>query len=352
MPAAYMEELTTMMRAAPVPGAIAGALQDFEPAWMAPLGVRAAGTRDPITSATLFQAASLTKQVIAHVALALSMEGKLDLDRPLVSWVDDLPDAGARKVTARHVLSHSSGFPNWRFAEPGKPLPNLVPAFPPGSRYSYSGEGYFYLQRVIEEITGDGIGEVVHKRVFEPLGMKSSSLIWDPATLEQTALPHDRRGELRTGWDKSLRALRELSNKSGKPVQQLRYAEYSTIPRQIGQTELPNWMVPNGASSMVTCAADYARFLSAALKNRDIAKQQVSINEFLGWGLGWAIERTAGHTYVWQWGDNGGYKNFVLAEPSTGSAIFVFTNGDSGARVYDRVVTKATGHDHPALFWL
>jgi hypothetical protein len=60
----------------------------------------------------------------------------------------------------------------------------------------------------------------------------------------------------------------------------------------------------------------------------------------------------AGREYLWQWGDNPGFKNFVVAEPATGNAVFVFTNGDSGARVYDRIVTHATGHDHPAFFWL
>jgi len=111
-------------------------------------------------------------------------------------------------------------------------------------------------------------------------------------------------------------------------------------------------MAINGAASLVTSAEDYARFLAVAIRNPEIGKQQVTINEFLGWGLGWAIERASGHTYLWQWGDNNGYKNFVLAQPSTGGALFVFTNGDAGARVYDRVLTHATGHDHPALFWV
>jgi hypothetical protein len=111
-------------------------------------------------------------------------------------------------------------------------------------------------------------------------------------------------------------------------------------------------MRPNGAASLVTSAEDYARFLAGAIGNPELGKQQVTINEFLGWGMGWAIERASGHTYLWQWGDNPGFKNFVLAEPSTGGAVFVFTNGDAGARVYDRVLTHATGHDHPAMFWL
>jgi hypothetical protein len=86
--------------------------------------------------------------------------------------------------------------------------------------------------------------------------------------------------------------------------------------------------------------------------SREIGQQQVAINELPGWGLGWGIECAAGATYLRQWGDNGALKNFVLAEPATGDAIFVFTNGAPGARVYDRVIAHATGHDRPAPFWL
>jgi CubicO group peptidase (beta-lactamase class C family) len=351
-PSSYAAELGVLMRAAPVPGAVFGALHGHKTSWITPLGVRAAGSPDPVTAATLFQAASLTKQVTAHAAFSLSAEGKLDFDRPLVSYLDDLPNPVARAVTIRHVLSHSSGFPNWRFAEASKPVPDLVPAFTPGSKFQYSGEGFFYLQRILEKVGGTGIGQIFHDRVFQPLGMNSSTMTWDPETLSRTALPHDRHGEPRKNWDKSTRALRAYAARIGKPVAELRYEDYAALPRENSEPVLPNWMNPNGAASLVTSAEDYARFLAAAIRNPEIGRQQVAINEFLGWGLGWGTERASGHSYLWQWGDNGGFKNFVLAEPSTGDAVFVFTNGDSGARVYDRVVTHATGHDHPALFWL
>lgn len=348
-PKAYLVELATLMRAAPVPGAVAGAIHDHKLAWIAPLGVQVAGGAEAVTPSTLFQAASLTKQITAYAAFDLRSEGKLDLDRTLVSYVDDLRDPVARTVTVRQVLSHSSGFPNWRFAKAGQPAPDLVPAFTPGSRFQYSGEGFFYLQRILERITGKGFGQIIRDRVFEPLGMTSSTLVWDSETLKRTAVPHDRRGEPRKGWDNAARGLRA---NAPKPVEQLRYEDYAAMTRESGDPALPNWMIPNAASSLVTSAQDYARFVIAAIRNPEISKQQVRINEFLGWGLGWATEQFAGHTYAWQWGDNPGYKNFVLAEPSSGSAVFVFTNGDSGARVYDRVVTHATRHDHPALFWI
>ena len=351
-PRAYLTELASLMRAAPVPGAVIGAIHGHKLSWIAPLGVRAAGSTDPVTSSTLFQAASLTKQATAYAAFALRAQGELDLDRTLIDYVDDLPNPTARRVTLRHVLSHSSGFPNWRSADTSKPFPDLVPAFHPGSRYQYSGEGYFYLQRVMEHVTGLGFGQIMRDLVFQPLGMTSSTLVWDPATLARTALPHDRRGELRKDWDNSPRAVHAYAARTGKPVVQLRYDDYAAAAREAGDPVAPNWIKPNAAASMVTSAEDYARFVAAAIRNPEIGQQQVVINEFLGWGLGWAIESASGHTYLWQWGDNGGFKNFVLAEPSTGDAIFVFTNGDAGVRVYDRVLTHATGHDHPALFWL
>jgi hypothetical protein len=183
--------------------------------------------------------------------------------------------------------------------------------------------------------------------------MTSSTLIWDPATLAYTALPHDGHGEQQKNWDKPDRALRTYAARIGKPVAALRYEDYATVTREAGDPMLPGWMNPNAAGSLITTAQDYGRFLAGALRySAEIGRQQIAINEFLGWGLGWGIERFAGKTYIWQWGDNGTAKNFVVAEPATGDAVFVFTNGAAGARVYDRLLTHATGHDHPALFWL
>jgi len=340
------------MNAAPVPGAVIGVVEKFRKAWIAPLGVQDLDSKRPVTSETLFQAASLSKQVTAYAAFHLRDAGKLDFNKPLVYYVDDLSGDLARSVTLLHVLSHSSGFPNWRWTESGKPVPPLTPSFAPGSQYRYSGEGFFYLQRVMEEVTGKGFAQIAQDLVFTPLGMQSSAFVWDPATLDRTALPHTSKGEPRKNWDRSARTLAAYAGKTSKPLARLRYSEYMAAKGENGEQTLPNNLIPNAAASLVTCAEDYAKFVSAAIRNPEIAEQQTRINEFLGWGLGWAIERWHGHTYVWQWGDNPGFKNFIIAEPSTGNAVFVFTNGDGGQRVYDRAVVKITGHDHPAFFWL
>ena len=67
-------------------------------------------------------------------------------------------------------------------------------------------------------------------------------------------------------------------------------------------------------------------------------------------GIG--LEQAGGRKYVWHWGDNPGFKNFVVGEPATGSAIVLFTNGNAGQRVYERVIRARTGVDHPAFLWL
>ncbi|MFN7994295.1 MAG: serine hydrolase domain-containing protein [Bryobacteraceae bacterium] len=344
-------EILHMMAVAPVPGAITGILQNGSLAWIRPLGVRNVESKDPVTRDTVFQAASLSKQVTAYAAFALRDAGKLDFDRTLVSYVDDLADPRVRRVTLRHVLSHCSGFPNWR----DDPATQLASEFEPGSKFQYSGEGFFYLQRILEQVTGKGFCEIIEGMVFRPLGMTSSSMIWKPELAGRFAVPHDGRGEPRSNWDRAPKRLHEIAERKGQTVATWKYADYEAATREAGDPPTPNYMLPNAAASMVTTAPDYARFLAAAIRNPEIRKEQIRFRPLLSWGLGWGIERIermGGREYVWQWGDNGGYKNFVAAEPASGDAVFVFTNGDSGARIYDRIVTHATGHDHPALFWV
>lgn len=341
-------EIANWMEIGPVPGLVIGTLQDGKPGWVRAIGVRSIETKDPVTPDSIFQAASLSKQAITYAALALRKAGKLDFEKPLVSYVDDLPDERARTVTIRNVLSHTSGFPNWR-SEAGQ---KLVPAFAPGTQFQYSGEGFFYLQRILEQVTGQGFAQLMESLVFQPLQMTSTSMLWKPEWTGRYALPHGRRGEPREHWDGSIKRLRAIAERKDQNITSWKYADYEAATREAGNPPLPNWMLPNAAASMITSAPDYARFLAAAIADPDIGKEQIRMRPALGWGLGWGIERTAGRVYLWQWGDNGGFKNIVFAEPASGNALFVFTNGDSGARVYDHIVTHATGQDHPALFWI
>lgn len=188
------------------------------------VSVQAFGARnaagDPLTADTIMYGASLTKAVFGYYAMMLVDDGKLKLDRPVAdilpkplpdygnldgygNWGDLAGDARWKKITPRHLLTHSSGFANYAFVEPdGK----LKFHFDPGARYAYSGEGIILLQFAIEKGLGIDVGAAVSRRVFAPLGMTRTSLTWRPdfsANLADGWMadgkvePHDERGRVR-----------------------------------------------------------------------------------------------------------------------------------------------------------
>ncbi len=159
-------------------------------------GVRnAAG--DPLTPDTVMYGASLTKAAFAFLTLHLVDEGALDLDRPIAdllpqplpsygspadrraygAWGDLEGDDRWRRITPRMTLTHATGFANFAWLEPdGK----LKFHFEPGSRYAYSGEGVMLLQFGLERGLGLSVGDEMNRRLFAPLGMVRTSLIWRP----------------------------------------------------------------------------------------------------------------------------------------------------------------------------
>ena len=189
-----------------------------------PVLVRAWGERNaagaPLETDTIMYGASLTKAVFAYTVMQLVEEGKLDLDRPLAGYLPrPLPDYGNlddygnwgdlagddrwRRVTARHVLTHSVGWANFSFLEPDQ---KLKFHFDPGARYAYSGEGIILLQFVIEKGLGLDLGAEMKRRVFDRFGMANTSMIWRPDFARNLAdgwksdgsvEPHDERSRVR-----------------------------------------------------------------------------------------------------------------------------------------------------------
>ena len=156
-------------------------------------GVTVANSADAVTADTIFEAASLSKPVFASIVLSLVREGVFDLDRPLSEYLE-LPnpaDARARTITARHALSHTAGWRNWRFARDH----TLTADFDPGARFSYSGEGYYFLQRAVERVTGRGLLRLARERIFGPLGMTRTGFMWSPELDGNVARPHSNRGQ-------------------------------------------------------------------------------------------------------------------------------------------------------------
>jgi len=121
-------------------------------------------------------------------------------------------------------------------------------------------------------------------------------------------------------------------------------------------------LIPNAAGSLRTTANDYPKFLSVmtgAVEGplqrglwESMTARQITVRGSLDWGLGWGIERYEGRNLIWHWGDGLGWKNFVIADPQAKEGIVVFTNGDGGKAVYERVVRASAGFDPAAFAWL
>ncbi len=314
--------LPRLMRDADIPGLSIAVVKDGQIMYSRAFGVRSADTREPVDAHTVFSAASLSKPLFAFGVMQLVEAGKFDLDRPLYQYLpyDDIAgDDRYKKITARMVLSHSSGFPNWRRGD-------LEILFPPGERFSYSGEGFVYLQRVIEQVTGKGMEAWMQERVIKPLGMEDSGYEWRQQFDADHAFPHDPFGR-------------------------------SQLVRKMDQA--------NSAYSLQTTADDYARFMLAIIHAEGLKEKTVELmlssqvrvpkkafgpspglHPHLSWGLGWGLEDLFGSRYFWHWGDNGPFKAFVLASRDRREGVVYFANSSNGLTIMKEVVDATLGPGH------
>ena len=179
------DEIARLTTVGKIPGVAVAVIENGKVAHVTAMGVRNA-KGDPLTPQTVMYAASLTKTTFAYYVMMLVDEGKLDLDKPIAQILQrPLPDYKAyadlaadprwRKITPRMLLTHSAGFPNFRWLNPDE---KLDIKFEPGSRYAYSGEGLNLMQFVIEQGLGLKVGEDMDRRLFKPLGMSRSGMLW------------------------------------------------------------------------------------------------------------------------------------------------------------------------------
>ncbi|MBN8884291.1 MAG: beta-lactamase family protein [Rudaea sp.] len=359
--AAFTATLPKLMEISQVPGLGVGVVQDGRLVWQYYAGVAHTQSRVPITADSLFNAASLGKPVFAYAALRYAQAGKLDLDRPLKSYLsEDMPSGEfAERATARHVLSHSTGFVNWR----DSPDEALTSSFEPGATFQYSGEGYFALQRCIEGLSGQGC-EAWMQQTMKSLGMRSSTYLWREDAPQRIVDGH-YDGKPKHSWD-FRRELFARIETGGEPLAAWNSARIAKAMRKADEPKLvPNRVVPNVAGSLLTTVPDYAAFLAHLLSSsaqdgsgleeplRDAMwRPRTRIDDALSWGLGWGAQRDAAACRFWAWGDNGAWKNFVLGDPATRSAVVVFTNGSNGMRLAERIVRATSGRDNAAFLWV
>jgi len=319
------KDIPQLMKDADIPGLSAALIRDGKLVWHRNFGVADVETNEPVTDESIFEAASLTKIVTAYAALQLVDRGKLDLDKPLNQYLGNNYDAGDDKridlITARHVLTHSSGFPNWRPRNS-----TILPIrFTPGEKFSYSGEGFVYLSKVIEHITSMRFDEYIKKNVLDPLQMTHSSFSWIDSYKKWHVYRHDGSGE-----------------KSYRP-------------------EEPGY---NAAASLRTTAGDYAKFIIAVLNGTGLKKttrnqmltSQIMVDKEkapgVSWGLGLGLETRVNGKAFWHWGDQGDSKCYVSALIEPQDAVLYFTNSANGLSVAHTILDDAIGGEHPALAWL
>jgi CubicO group peptidase (beta-lactamase class C family) len=154
-----------------IPGVSLALIKDGKLVYHQTYGVRNNMTGEKVDENTLFEAASITKPVFALAVEKLAERGVINLDKPLYEYLpykDIENDDRYKLITARHVLTHRTGFPNWRSMNPDNKL-NIK--FTPGTAFGYSGEGFEYLKKVVEKITGKKVEQVLQEEVIEPVGL-------------------------------------------------------------------------------------------------------------------------------------------------------------------------------------
>ena len=324
-----------------VPGVSMAIIRDGEIVYSKAWGVHRAGVGSQIDEQTLFEAASLTKPVFAYGVLKLVRDKKIDLDKPLSEYLQEpyiKKDERIHKITARMVLSHTSGLPNWRpkflietdtGIEYSKSPGPLKIQFDPGTWFRYSAEGYNYLQYVVENITEQRLDIYMRDAVLDPLGMNASIFIWEETKELSIAMPHNEEGQAVNKW-------------------------------------LHRLQKPMAAGTLFTTATDYARFLSAMLSTKEslhsgspqnlseydlekMLQPQIEIGNQLAWSLGWGLEKHKKDWYFWQWGDNPGFKHFAVGSRSQKFAVVIFTNGQNGENVYRPIIEAIVGDKLNAL---
>ena len=298
-----------------VHGMSVGLLRGGELTWSGYYGEQAPGV--PVTRRSMFNTASISKAVTTEMVLQLVEQGSIELDESMADfWVDpDLRgDPRCALLTPRIVLTHRTGFPNWRFmADDGK----LAFEADPGERFGYSGEGMQYLKRFIEVKLGRSFEDLVQELIFDRLGMRSSAVVARDWMEGRTVLPRSSEGEL----------LEPNVNSPGEA---------------------------NAADDLFTTVEDYATLLTTLVAGEEARSAlelekmqlQTSVAEHEQWkcrpgpatrcptshgfGLGWLVFEWPGEKIVWHGGNDQHEHAIGYIDPNSGDGAIVFTNGSNG----------------------
>jgi len=346
------QQVQQMMKEAKVTGLCITVFNNNQPVFAKAYGEAIAATRQAMTSSTALYALSLSKAVFAHLVMQLVDEKKIELDKALVdylprslitytfpgklaSYKDLEGDERYKKITARMCLTHTTGFPNFRWFEPDK---KLRIKFEPGSRVSYSGEGLYLLQMIIQEITGRSLESLARQYIFEPCGMTASSYVYQPAYEKAYAVGHDTKND---------------------------------------STFFPRRTISNAAGSLTTTMDEFNRFYTMLINGKRLSKQSFhdmthiqirirSIKQFgplswkdstlndniqLGYGLGYVVLHSPYGRAYFKEGNDQGWGHYTIAYPDKKIAVVILTNSDNGESIFKDLLKEAIGDIYTPWYW-
>lgn len=338
--------VTRLMHAAEVTGVGIAIFNDGKIAYLKAYGVRDKEKNLPLTEDSVMTAASWSKVAFAYMVMQLVDEKVLNLDKPVYQYlpkplpeypkyVDLDGDDRYKRITARMLLSHTSGFPNWRWINPDRKL-NIN--FEPGARYAYSGEGIDLLQLVVETVAKKPLEELMQDRIFKPFGMTRTSMVWQSQFESDYANGYDEYG-------------RSLGPERRK--------------------------IADAAGSMQTTPHDFARFVQAVMRGESLSKRtrelmlspQVPIlskHQFptlvsettdenkairLSYGLGWGLYWTPYGEAFFKEGHDEGWRNYTVCfdQPKTG--LLIMTNSSNGEGIFKELLETLLKNTYTPIEW-
>ncbi|GAA1964138.1 serine hydrolase domain-containing protein [Catenulispora subtropica] len=290
------------------------------------------------TTDTVFQIGSISKVWTATVAMALVDDGVLHLDTPIVDVLPELKLADeelTRKVTLRHLLTHSSGIDGDVFTDTGRGDDNLekyvqlladeAVNHPLGATMSYCNSGFSLLGRVMEVVTGTQWDELMRQRLFRPLGLKQIGTLPEEALLHRAAMGH-------IGTPPAPAPAWGLIRNAGPA------GLIHTTPREV--LAFVKMHLDGGV------AADGTRILAEAT-TAAMQEPQIDVPDkwFLAthWGLGWFLDEWDGTKVFGHDGGTLGQSAFLRVLPEHDLAICLLTNGGDAMALYRAVFNEIAG---------
>jgi CubicO group peptidase (beta-lactamase class C family) len=323
------KEIPKLLEEAKVPGLSIALIEHGKLVWRRGFGVRDNESKAPVDNETVFEAGSMSKSVFAYAVLKLCEKGVLGLDTPLTTYTPHrmVDDPRLELITARHVLSHTSGFQNWRSKEKA-----LTIHFTPGEQYRYSGEGYYYVQSVVTHLTGrvnpddcstyeadvkvcgTDIDAYMKANLLTPLGMTSSGYLWNDTLEKHAARPHDRVGKPLTKKKPNAPSVARYGSAGGLHATPTDYAKF-----------LIEVIEPKPSDAFRLKKESLAEMVRPHVKTNDPFKSS--------WALGWQILHTERGDLIAHGGYNKGFHSFAAGSVTRKNGYVVMMNGDNEAVV-------------------